>query len=70
MDAAGCAKSPTLQQFVIPFARAGPAQHPSVPQNLAVEVDAFAAGGADYAVGFVSGEFFGGEFDFYPLLGE
>ena len=59
-----------LHRFVIASVGATLAEHFVVPQNLAVEVDAFAAGGADYAVGFVSGEFFGGEFDFYPLLGE
>jgi len=59
-----------LQQFVIPFARAGPAKHAPVAQHFAAEVDTFAAVGADYALGFVAGELFGGEFYLHPLLGE
>ena len=60
----------TLQQFVIPFARAGPAKYALAADNFAAEVDAFSAVGADYAVGFVAGELFGGEFYLHPLLGE
>jgi hypothetical protein len=66
----GAATSSNLQHLVIPFARARFAKRLSVAHNLAAKVNAFSALGADYALAFVSGELFFGEFDFYPLLGE
>ncbi len=43
---------------------------PSALGNLAAEVDAFAAAVAHDASGLVSRQFFGGEDDLHPLVGE
>src|SRR5260370_42432832 len=55
------------QCFVIFFSRAGAAEGAAVHYDFALEVDAFAALGADAARGFEAGQIFGQHFYLRPL---
>src|ERR1700757_630181 len=55
---------------VITLARAGAAERAAVANDFALEVDAFAALGADYAGAFEAGKVLKLDFDFDPLFGK
>src|SRR5271155_420585 len=54
--------------LVVTLARTGAAEYAPIDHHLALEIDAFAAFGADYARPLKTGQVFRLHFYFYPLL--
>jgi hypothetical protein len=63
-------RSVMWQRIIVAVPGAGPAEGAAVPEDLAAEVDALAAGGAEDARAFKAGQVLGKDADIDPLDGE